>query len=45
MHQGMIKGVATSMWVAFESGDNGMNYFVILISTEIVKVGVGTHCN
>jgi hypothetical protein len=42
MHSSMIESVAMSMWVAFECGDKGVDYFVILMSMEIFKVGVGT---
>lgn len=39
----MIKGVAMSMWVAFECGHNGMGCFNVSISIKIMKVGAGTH--
>lgn len=44
MHLSMIKSVATSMWVAFESKDKGVDYFVIWMSMEIFKVVSGTSC-
>lgn len=40
MHSSMIESVTTSMWVAFESGDKGVDYFVMAMSVKIFKVGL-----